>query len=685
MSGDIARLRNIGIIAHIDAGKTTVTEGLLFFSGVERRMGRIDDGNTVMDYLPEERERGITITSAATTIPWKNFTVNIIDTPGHVDFTAEVERSLRVLDGAVVVFDAANGVEAQSETVWYRADRYGVPRICFINKMDRVGADFYMCVNSIRDRLGAKPVAIQIPLGTEKEHRGVVDLVSMKAFAFPGELSNKEYSEVPIPPDLADEAQIARDTLVDQVAEFDDSVCELYLSGKLIPEQDLKAAIRRGALSCSITPVLCGSGLRNVGLPFIMDAVGDFLPSPIDLPPVEGKDVEGKKSLKRKPDPDEPLAALAFKLICEKHGDLVLMRVYSGVLENGQAVFNPRLNKTERVMRLYRMHADHRIAIEQAGPGEIAGVSGFKETRTGDTLCLRQKPIVLESMHFPETVVSMAIEPRSSADKDRFAEALSKLVREDPTFTVKEDADTGQTVISGLGELHLEIIKHRLLSDYKVDANVGKPRVAYRQTIESPCAGRYVFEHQMPTRRQFAGVELKVEPWPESSKPVFVNTITKDQLPLHFWPHVEEGALAATQGGTGYGYPMINIRITLTGVQYNQSDSTEVAFSAAAAKAFDNAIDNGKPIILEPQMKIEVQVPDEFLGEILNDLNMRKAQITDVEQRGRMRVVKGVVSLTQMFGYATTVRSLSQGRAQPSMELYKYAPASSDVYEKFNF
>lgn len=679
------KTRNIGIIAHIDAGKTTVTEGLLFFSGVERRMGRIDDGNTVMDYMPEERERGITITSAATTLNWKDYTFNLIDTPGHVDFTVEVERSLRVLDAAVVVFDGVAGVEAQSETVWLRADRYHVPRMSFINKLDRVGADFYKSVKSIRDRLAAVPVPLQIPIGLEKEHRGVVDLLTMKAYLFPGELSNNEFNEVEIPPELLDEAVIARETMIDMVAEFDDEACEKYLEGGEISLECLKRAVRKGTLSCGITPVLCGSGLQNIGLPFILDAVIDYFPSPFELPPVEGLHPESGSKLKRKPDSSEPLAALMFKIILDKHGDLNFLRIYSGRMKVGGSVYNPRTRKAERVMRLYRMHADHRESIEDAGPGEIVAVTGFKHTVTGDTLCLRQKPVVLESMQFPETVISMAIEPKSLADKGKLEEALEKMAREDPTFKVRVDEETAQTVISGMGELHLEIIKHRLRDEFKVAANIGKPRVAYRQTIDAPVEGEYTFEKETQTRRQFARVKIRIEPNPESLAPVYHNAMSKKDLPLVYWPPIEEAVLGSTEGGTGYGLPFVNVRITLLDGEYHQTDSSEVAFSAAASMAMENAVEKADVIILEPQMKVEVQVPEEFLGEILNDLTMRKAVINEVETHGNHRLVKGLVSLARMFGYATTVRSLSQGRAQPSMELHEYAPVSKEVYERFNF
>ncbi len=671
------RVRNIGIIAHIDAGKTTVTERILYFSGREHRMGEVHEGNTVMDWMEEERERGITITSAATTFEWKGFRVNLIDTPGHVDFTAEVERSLRVLDGAVGVFDGVAGVEAQSETVWRQADRYRVPRLAFVNKLDRAGADFPRVVEDIARRLapGGTPMVLPmaVPVGGEGEFRAVVDPIRRVLLRFLPLDRGKTVIEEKVPADLADAVEAARARLVEVAAEHaDDATTQRFLEGGELTEEEIRAGLRRGTLARAVVPVFCGAALKDIGIQHLLDGVAAFLPSPLDAGAVEGHDpADPSKAVVRRPERKEPLAALAFKTFSERHGDLTYLRVYAGVLKRNDQVWNSTRDRVERVGQLLRMHANHRVAVEEAGPGEIVATVGLRFTVTGDTLCPKKAPILLEAMRFPETVMSLAIEPRSSADRDSLAEVLARLAKDDPTFTARTDEETGQTVISGMGELHLEVLVHRLTRDFGVQAHVGKPRVAFRQTVAGAARGESVFERILGEKRQYARVALEV--FPGDGQDHLAAGLAR--LPPVLRNAVRSGVRSAEQGGCGLGYPCVNVGTRALDFTVDPRDSTEGAFEAAASRAFAEAFDRAGAVLLEPVMTVVVHTPEEFLGNVLGDLQRRRAVIEGIENPAPgARAVRGVVALAEMFGYSTALRSASQGRAAFSMEPRAYAP-----------
>ncbi len=672
--------RNIGIIAHIDAGKTTTTERMLFYSGKIHVPGEVDDGTTQMDWMPEEQERGITITSAATTFEWMSHTINLIDTPGHVDFTAEVERSLRVLDGAIGIFDGVSGVEAQSETVWRQADRYRVPRLAFINKMDRTGADFEHSVKSIEARLNARPVAVQIPIGKESGFVGAVDLITMKALRFDRGSLGADVAVEEVPADIAEEAQAAREIMIEQIIEYakgpgTDGLFKLWDSGAPLDEASVRAALREGCLSMSLTPVLLGASVRNVGVQPLMDAVCHYLPSPLDVPPVQGTHPKTGKPVSFKHEPDGPLAALAFKTAVDKHGDLTYVRVYSGAIREGDVVFNSNKGKPERINRIWHLHANHRTKAEDLSAGQIGAAVGLKFTDTGDTLCTRKKPAILEKMRFPATVISMAVEPKSVAEKDKLADTLQKIAREDPTFEWRTVEETGQIVVSGMGELHLDVIKHRMLREFNVNANVGKPRVAYRETVTKASEGEGKFQKSFGQagKNQYGHVVLVVAPI-DSSEVKFENVVPKDVIPLRFAQAVEDSVKASAQSGPLMGYPLLSLSIRLAGGSHHHADSTEVAFAAAASMAFEEAMKKAEPTILEPMMRFDVYIPEEHMGDVINDLNSRKAQIEEIGEEAGTRVIRGKVPLSRMFGYTTDLRSLTRGRGSCTMEPFKYRP-----------
>jgi len=671
MEYDLAKIRNMGVCAHIDAGKTTVSERILYYAGKTYKMGEVHEGTAVMDYLEEEQQRGITITSAATTFQWRDCTVNLIDTPGHVDFTAEVERSLRVLDGAIVVFDGKEGVEAQSETVWRQADKYHVPRMCFINKMDKMGADFYASLQSIKDRLPSHAVPIQIPIGADAEFRGIIDLVTMEAYTWKDETMGAEYVVGEIPEELKTDAECWRHEMIERVSEIDDVLMEKFLHDEPMSVEDVRGAIRRVTVSNKIQPVLCGAALRNQGIQPLLDAVTYYLPSPLDVPPVEGRDPKQKDTkITRKTDPEEPFAALVFKIIYDKHGDLSFIRIYSGTLKTSSRVLNPgRNNAKENVTRIWRMHANDRIKEEEARAGEIVAVTGLKVSLTGDTLCDQKHPILLEHIEFPETVISMAIEPKTSADKDKLANALKLLTREDPTFDYRQDSETGQTIISGMGELHLEIIKNKIQRDLNVQVNVGKPKVSYRETITATGEAEARFIRQTGGHGQFAVVKLKVEPYtpqPGEDHIVVENAIIGGAISQNYIPAVEEGIIGAAKSGVLIGYPVINVKVTILDGQEHPVDSSDIAFEMAGSMAFKDAIQNAKPVLLEPIMNLQVTTPEEFFGTVTGDMISRRAIITGTSKRGNVTVIDAHVPLAEMFGYATTLRSLTQGRANPT-------------------
>jgi len=669
---NLERIRNIGIIAHIDAGKTTLTERILYYTGRTYKLGDVDDGTTVMDWMAQERERGITITAAATTCQWLDHRINIIDTPGHVDFTAEVERSLRVLDGGVVVFDAVAGVEPQSETVWRQADRYGVPRICFVNKMDRLGADFHRTVDMIRERLGANALPIQLPLGTENSFKGVIDLVAQRVWVFSVDPSRSPVAE-DIPHDYEEVSARYRDEMIERLAESDDQLMTLYLDGRAINNSAIEEALRRATIANSVVPVLCGSALRNNGVQPMLDAVVSYLPSPIDVPPVVGIDPRNGKELKRSPTDGLPFAALAFKVVSDPFiGRLVYFRVYSGKIESGAQVYNSRRERRERIGRLLQMHANRREEIKLVEAGDIAATSGLKDTFTGDTLCHSSAPIVLETIRFPQPVISVTIEPKSRVDQDRLDDALTKLSQEDPTFITRYDQETGQTIISGMGELHLEVIVERLLREYQVGANVGKPRVSYRETITVPVKVEGRFIKQSGGRGQYGHVWIELHPGERGSGFEFVNGIKGGIIPKQYIPAVESGVRGAMEGGVLAGYPLVDIRATLYDGSFHEVDSSEIAFKMAGAMALKEGVKKAKPTILEPVMKIEVVTPEAFMGDILGDLNSRRGHVTSLDSRGDTKIIQCFIPLAETFGYATDLRSMSQGRATFAMELHRY-------------
>ena len=665
----LAAIRNIGIVAHIDAGKTTTTERILYYTGKVHKMGEVHDGNTVMDWMPQEQERGITITSAATTCFWRDRQINIIDTPGHVDFTAEVERSLRVLDGAVGVFCAVGGVQPQSETVWRQASKYGVPRIAFINKMDRTGAGFARVVAEMRAKLKAPAVPVQIPWGQEDAHRGVVDLVRMKALTFDEESLGAKVREQDVPAELAAEVRKAREALLEAVAETDEALLNAYLDeGDLAPDA-LRAGIRKAVVAGKLVPVLCGTSLRNKGIQPLLDAVVDYLPSPLDVPAVQGRHPKTEEAATRATGDFEPLCALAFKVATDPFvGKLVFMRVYSGELRKGANVWNPRTQKRERVMRLIRLHANQREEIEALYSGEIGAIAGIKGVGTGDTLCAEQKPIVLERIQFPEPVVSMAIEPRTQADKEKMQSALADLADEDPTFRVGQNAETGQTIIQGMGELHLEILRDRMLREFKVQANAGRPMVAYRETITAAGRAEFVFERELGGKRHFAVVGVALEKNERGGGNVVDFQIPSDSIPHDFRPVVEEGIRDGLSTGVLGNFPLVDVRVAVVSGQWHPVDSSEIAFRSAASMALREAAQAARPALLEPIMALEIVTPEEHLGDVLGDLNMRRGQVRDVAQRDGTRVIEASVPLAELFGYATTLRSLTRGRAGYSME-----------------
>jgi len=681
-SHELSKLRNIGIMAHIDAGKTTTTERVLYYTGVAHKIGEVHDGATVMDYMDQERERGITITSAATTCEWRKHRINIIDTPGHVDFTIEVERSLRVLDGAVAVFDAVQGVEPQSETVWRQADRYKVPRIVFINKMDRMGADFFMSVKSIVDRLGANPVPIQLPIGREAEFKGHIDLVAMKGITFKDETKGAKYDVEEIPTDMREQAQAYREKMIEAVAEFDDTVMEKYLNGKELSEEEIRRCIRIGTIARKITPVLTGAAFKNKGVQHLLDAVVDYLPSPMDIPPVQGFSLDGSKTIERKPSDSEPLSAIAFKMLNDSHiGQLTFVRVYSGVMQQGMNLYNATKDKSERASRLVKMHADKREEIDSVYAGEIAAVVGMKFATTGDTLCDEKHPIMLEVMKFPEPVISMAIEPKTKQDQEKMGYALNRLALEDPTFKVKTEEETGEVVISGMGELHLEILVDRLKREFKVEANTGAPEVSYREaiTVEAEAEGKHI--KQSGGRGQYGHAVLTVKPGEAGTGLVFENDIRGGAVPREYVPAIEKGVEEGVTAGPLAGFPLLDIEVHLIDGSYHDVDSNEMAFKIAGNMAFKAAVLRARPQLLEPIMRVEVVTPNEFTGDVIGDLNSRRGQIVGMNTRATATVVEALVPLATMFGYATVVRSKTQGRATFSMEFKEYQACPKPVQE----
>ena len=679
----LKRFRNIGIIAHIDAGKTTTTERVLFYTGKTHRLGSVDDGTTVTDWMDQERERGITIVSAAVTAEWRNHLINIIDTPGHIDFTAEVQRSLRVLDGGIVVFDAVQGVEPQSETVWRQADRYGVPRICFVNKMDRVGASYDRTIDMIRERLGAHPVAMQIPIGEEREFSGVIDLIEDVAFIW-GDESGESPEKTEVPADHREQAEARRALLVEQIAETDDDLTEKFLDGSEISNEELHAALRRAVIHGKLTPVFCGSSLRNKGVQPLLNAVVAYLPSPLDIPPVRGLDPDGTKELIREARPDVPMSALAFKIVTDPYvGRLAYLRVYSGKITKGSQVYNATKGRKERIGRLIRMYADHREDIEEVSAGDIAAVLGMKSTFTGDTLSDPANPIVLESIVFPEPVIFAAIEPKTSADQDRMAEVLRKLGEEDPTFRVGADESTGQTMIWGMGELHLEVLVDRMRREFNVQARIGRPRVAYKESILSPVPEiEYRYVKQTGGRGHFGHVVLELEPGEPGSGIEFSDKVRGGNIPQEFIPAVEQGVREAAEGGVLAGYPMTDISITLLDGSTHEVDSSKMAFKMAGSFAFKDGVQRADPILLEPVMKVEVVVPDEAVGDVTGDLSSRRASIEALENRGgNTQIVRATAPLAEMFGYATDLRSMTQGRGVFTMEFHHYQRVEQRVTE----
>jgi len=681
---DLSLIRNIGIIAHIDAGKTTLTERILFYTGKEHRMGEVHEGTAKMDFLPEEQARGITITSAATTCTWNEYRINLIDTPGHVDFTAEVERSLRVLDGAVGVFCGVSGVEAQSETVWRQADRYLVPRLAFVNKLDRVGSDFDRVVQSIRRRLRANAVPIQMPIGREKQFEGVIDLIRRRAIYFSEEDQGSRVEEREIPAELAEEAQRRRQTLLEAVADLSDGIAEKFLADQPIEAEELDEVLRELTINFQIVPVLAGSALKNKGVQPVLDAVVRFLPAPTEAKHVEGLDVKKGEVITRRPDPKEPLSALVFKTSHGSHGEIAFCRVYSGVLKAGDAVFNPRTGKQERINRLYLMHADEREQLKEAGPGEIVGVVGLKNTATGDTLGPRHGQIVLEGMVFPETVMDMSIEPRTSKDKDMLEQALNILAKDDPTFRWSLDEETGQTLISGMGELHLEILKNRLLSDFRVDARVGKPRVAYKQLLKRAGEAWGEIRKSIGGKNLFARVQLRVEPAQGAESLHVINQASQEGLPRIFVPCVESAVRSASLSGLGLGFSVIRIKVTILGAEWLEGESNETAFGAATEAAFDEAIRQGGVQIVEPIMAFEIRTPAEYMKNVIGDLNTRRAQVTELVTDEDPALIRGQMPLSETFGYSTTIRSLSQGRASYSLEPSDYMAVPEEVSRSLN-
>jgi elongation factor G len=680
----LERMRNIGIAAHIDAGKTTTTERILYYTGRTHKIGEVHEGTAVMDWMEQEQERGITITSAATTCEWRDIQINIIDTPGHVDFTAEVERSLRVLDGAVAVFDAVAGVQPQSETVWRQADKYQVPRICFINKMDRVGADFYHSMETIVTRLHCKPVAIQLPVGAEDQFKGVVDLVEMKALIWRDETLGAEYDTVEIPAELQTKAREFREHMIEAVSEHDDHLFEKYVEGKPLTNDEIRAGIRKATIALKIFPVICGSAFKNKGVQSMLDAVVDYLPSPLDVPPVEGVAVDDPNTvLTRRASDEEPFSALVFKIMTDPYvGQLAFFRVYSGKLAAGDSVYNVAKGRKERIGRLLRMHANKREEIQEIFAGDIAAAVGLKTVVTGDTICDDEHPIVLESIEFPTPVIQLAVEPRTKADQEKLGMAIQKLAQEDPTFRVSTDTETGQTILSGMGELHLEIIVDRMMREFGVAANVGKPQVAYRETIRksSEAEGRHI--KQTGGHGQYGVVKLRVEPLPQGSGFEFVNDIFGGSVPKEYIKPVEQGVAEALEGGVLAGFPMSDIKVTLFDGSAHDVDSSEMAFKLAGSIGVKEAVRRAKPVLLEPIMSVEVVVPEEYMGDVIGDLNSRRGRIEGMELRGTSQIIKSSVPLSEMFGYATDLRSRTQGRGSFTMHFGRYEEVPAALSEE---
>jgi len=669
-------------MAHIDAGKTTTTERILYYTGVTHRIGEVDEGSATMDWMEQEKERGITITSAATTCFWKDHRINIIDTPGHVDFTIEVERSLRVLDGAVAVFCAVGGVEPQSETVWRQADKYQIPRIAFINKMDRVGADFQGCIQMMVDRLKTVPIPIQLPIGKEDDFRGVIDLITMKAIVYDPHSLGAQFEILDVPGPYLKKASKQREILVERLAEWDDSLMEKFIEGKEVSELELKRAVREATLQLKGTPVLCGAAFRNKGVQPLLDAIIDYLPSPLDIPPVKGVDLKGQE-LTFSANNGHPLSALAFKIMNDPYtGQLTFFRIYSGLLKSGDSVFNSIKGKRERIGRLVKMHANKREEIHEVSAGDIFAAVGLKYTTTGDTICSEKQPIILESMNFPDPVISIAIEPKTKGDLEKLGTSLQKLMLEDPSFKVKTDEETGQTILSGMGELHLEIIVDRLLREFNVEANVGEPKVAYRETITKTIKSEGRFVRQSGGRGQYGHVWLTIEPQASGKGFEFVNRIVGGAIPREFIPAVGKGVAEAMERGVLAGYPMVDIKVTLIDGSYHEVDSSEMAFKIAGSLGFNEGARQAHPILLEPLMSIEIITPEEFMGQVVSDLTARRGKTTKVEYRGGTNVIAGEVPLANMFGYATDLRSLTQGRATFTLQFSHYGPVPSSVSEE---
>lgn len=687
MSSSIESIRNIGIIAHIDAGKTTTTERILFYTKTSHRMGNVDEGTTTTDFVEEEAQRGITIYSAAVTCKWNDATINLIDTPGHVDFTAEVERSLRVLDGAVVIFSAVEGVEAQSETVWRQADKYQVPRICFINKMDRIGADFERTFNQITNRLKAQPIAISIPIGAGSAPApnalsGIIDLIQMKALYFDSESKGEQIQAAEIPEELLETAQIWRQKLLDTISLFDDTIMEIYIETEDVPEEEIHRLLRTATISGQLQPTMCGASLDYIGVQPVLDAVARYLPSPLDRPPVEGEHPNPKKKderQSRKPSNDDPMSGLIFKIQTDQHTDLCFFRVYSGVLKSGSRIWNPRTNKKELISQIWRVQADSRKKLDQADAGDIVGLIGPKEIVTGDTLCDSHQPILLECITFPETVISMAVEPDTSAERKKLEDTLKKLAKQDPTFKAKVSEETGQTIISGMGELHLEVLKNRMEKEFNLKVRVHKPRVSYRETIRKPKEETGVFDRKTGEITQYAQVKLRVEPFQGEQTITLENKLKPNALPEDLAKILQQSVMDEAEGGGTVGFPLMHVKITLLDANYREGETTEVAIQAAANQAVRQALDEAGIVLLEPIMKLEIVTPEDFLGNIQADLNARRAVIVSSERRGDLCVLEAHAALAQMFGYSTQIRSLSQGRASYSMEPLKYDEAPPAV------
>ena len=682
-AADLAKVRNIGIMAHIDAGKTTTTERILFYTGINYKIGEVHDGAATMDWMPQEQERGITITSAATTTSWLDHTINIIDTPGHVDFTVEVERSLRVLDGAVAVFDAVAGVEPQSETVWRQADKYEVPRICFVNKMDRTGAEFHRCVDMMISRLGATPAVIQLPWGVEADFRGVIDLVRMQGMIWNTEGKGDKYDVVDIPADHAEAAREWRDKLLETVAEHDDEMMVLYLDGEEPTEEQLVAAIRRATLASAINPVLCGSAFKNKGVQPMLDAIVAYLPSPLDVPAIQGHSVkDAEQVVERHADPAEPFSALAFKIMADPHlGKLTYIRIYSGTLETGTAVLNSIKDRKERIGKIYQMHANKRAEVPSAVAGSIVAVMGLKDTTTGDTLCDPAKPVILESMTFPAPVINVAIEPKTKSDQEKLGTAIQRLAEEDPTFQVQTDFETGQTIISGMGELHLEVLVDRMRREFNVEANIGRPQVAYRETVRKEVVKvEYTHKKQTGGSGQYARVLINLGPTGgDGGGYEFENKVSGGRIPREYIPSVDAGCQEAAEFGVLAGFPMVDVKVTLTDGAYHEVDSSELAFKIAGSMVFKKAAALASPVLLEPLMSVEVYTPEEYMGDVIGDINSRRGQIQAMEERSGARVVKALVPLSEMFGYIGDLRSKTSGRANFSMQFDSYSEVPPNI------